>query len=214
MPSLIASIAIEKPEVAQPLRKVSFVFALIRSLCPALALVQLGDSAMKTPVLFAAFLGLSTLAPLSLSAAQAPESQTTSESQAATAAAATADEKLDIARITHGLVLKDMGEAPWLSFVAATRQRFEDWSRDYGNSNNMKHFLDDKLLQLAPSVKSGKGSNLREFCKWMALYDAFNEPLPHFIADISEKDKRWIVQELSDFNWDRAARRIQEKSHA
>ena len=163
---------------------------------------------MKTHLLLALFVGLSAAPLASILATEAPQSQSVSEGQPLSAAV---PEKMDIANITHGLVLKDLGEAQWSSFVSKTRQRYEEWCHD-NDSSNMKHFLDDKLLELAPSVKSGKGSSLRDFCKWMALYDAFNEPLPHYIADISEKDKRWIVQELSDFNWDRAARRIQEKS--
>jgi hypothetical protein len=120
-------------------------------------------------------------------------------------------EKLDIAAITHSLVLQDIGDEAWTSFVSKARKRFEEWSREYDN-NNVKQFLDDKLLALAPGVKSGKGARLREFCKWMALYNEFSEPLPHYISDISDDDKRWIANVLSDFDWDRAALTIKEKA--
>ena len=138
----------------------------------------------------------------------ASASETATENQSV---AVVIPEKLNVAKLSHSLLIRDMGDAAWTDFVSKTRSRYKEWSREYDN-DNVKHFLDDKLITLAPRVTSGKGASLREFCKWMALYDVFSEPLPHYISDISEKDKRWIMNELSDFDWDRAALRIKEKA--
>jgi hypothetical protein len=125
---------------------------------------------------------------------------------------ATVEEReLNIAEITYNLVTKDLGEAEWKRFVSGAESRFKSWSEEY-DSNNMKRFLDDRLIVLAPRVTSGKGEHLKEFCKWLALYNVFYEQLPRYIRDISSEDKKWIANELADFNWDRCAQKIKEKA--
>jgi hypothetical protein len=120
-------------------------------------------------------------------------------------------EPLDISHITFNLITKDMGESEWQKFVSKVELRFKDWSREYDN-NNRKQFLDDRLIALATGVQSGKGPALREFCQWLALYKVFAEPIPRYIRDLSEEDKRWIRDELQDFDWNRVALKIKENA--
>jgi hypothetical protein len=117
--------------------------------------------------------------------------------------------ELNIAVITYDLVTRDMGQAEWDSFVKKVQSRFRDWSQEYDN-NNLKQFLDDRLLELAPSVTSGKGHSLKEFCKWIALYNVYSEQLPRYIRDVPDSDKLWIQRELADFDWNRTALKIKE----
>jgi hypothetical protein len=119
--------------------------------------------------------------------------------------------ELNISEITYNLVTKDMGDVEWQKFVTGAKSRFNSWAEEY-DSTNLKRFLDDRLITLAPRVTSGKGEHLKEFCKWLALYNVFVEPLPRYIRDISSEDKKWIERELSDFNWDRCAQKIKEKA--
>ena len=120
-------------------------------------------------------------------------------------------EPINIAEVCHKLIVEHMGKPGWESFVLKAQKRYSDYAREYDVSD-IKRFLDDKLLQLAPSVKSGKGAALREFVSWLALYDFFAEPLPGYIRDIAEEDKAWIADQLQDFNWERVAQNIKEKS--
>jgi len=124
-------------------------------------------------------------------------------------AGALPSQDLNIAVITYNLVTHDMGHAEWDTFVKKVQARFKDWSHEYDN-NNMKQFLDDRLIELAPSVTSGKGKSLKEFCQWLALYNVYSEQLPSYIRDIPDDDKRWIQTELADFNWNRTALKIKE----
>jgi len=117
---------------------------------------------------------------------------------------------IDIAEVCHRLVSQDMGEKVWHAFIQKAQSRFKDFSREYDTAD-IKRFLDDRLLQLAPGVKSGKGSSVKEFCSWLALYDLFSEPIPRYIQEISQTDKAWIAEQLADFNWERTAMRIKEK---
>lgn len=120
-------------------------------------------------------------------------------------------EPLDISHITFSLITRDMGESEWQKFVKKVQVRFNDWSQEYDN-NNVKQFLDDRLIALAPGVQSGKGAALREFCQWLALYKVFSEQIPRYIRDLSEDDKRWIRDELQDFDWNRVALKIKENA--
>ncbi|HYF49313.1 MAG TPA: hypothetical protein VEJ63_07905 [Planctomycetota bacterium] len=120
-------------------------------------------------------------------------------------------EELNIAEITHDLVTRDMGNDEWHKFVQKVHNRFEDWSREFDNGN-LKQFLDDRLIALAPTVTNGKGETLREFCRWLALYKVFSEPLPRYIRDISDEDKLWIKNTLADFDWEGAALKIKENA--
>ncbi|HYG75602.1 MAG TPA: hypothetical protein VEK08_11415 [Planctomycetota bacterium] len=119
-------------------------------------------------------------------------------------------EAVDIAAVCHKVISAQMGEKDWHAFVLKAQARFKDWSREYDTSD-VKRFLDDKLLQLAPSVQSGKGTAVRDFCSWLALYDFFYEPVPKYIDDIGRDDKAWIAEQLSDLDWDRIASRIRER---
>ncbi len=120
---------------------------------------------------------------------------------------------LNIAEITYKLVLEDMGESEWLEFVNKARTRFGHWSTEFDN-NNMKQFLDDRLLALAPRVTSGKGAALCEFCQWLALYHLFGELPPSYIRDIPDRDKEWIQEILSKFDWNSAAKQIRAKARS
>jgi len=104
-------------------------------------------------------------------------------------------EELNIAEITHDLITREMGEPEFKMFVQKVNKRFKDWSHEYDN-NNLKQFLDDRLIALAPTVTSGKGKALRDFCQWLALYRVFSEPLPRYIQDISDEDKQRESQAL------------------
>jgi len=120
-------------------------------------------------------------------------------------------EELNIAEITHDLITREMGETEFQKFVAKTNERFKDWSREFDNGN-LKQFLDDRLIAMAPTVTSGKGEALRNFCQWLALYRVHSEPLPRYIREISDEDKLWIKTVLADFDWDGAALKIKENA--
>jgi hypothetical protein len=117
---------------------------------------------------------------------------------------------LNVSQICYEKVFKDLGEAEWNKFVMKAQNRYKDWSREYDISD-VKRFLDDKLIQLAPGVVSGKGSKLKEFACWLALYDFFYEPVPQYISEIDEEERRVFRKELQDFDWDRCALLIKEK---
>ncbi len=119
-------------------------------------------------------------------------------------------EELNISEITFNICTQDMG-AEWQKFVDTSKQRFKSWSIEYDNSS-MKQFLDDRLIALAPKVISGKGVDLKEFCKFLALYHVFCEQVPSYIRRINAEDRKWIQQELVDFNWDSCAKKIAEKA--
>ena len=117
---------------------------------------------------------------------------------------------MNVAQICYEKVYKDLGEAEWNKFVLKAENRFQDWSREF-DVHDIKRFLDDKLMQLAPGVVSGKGAKLKEFACWVALYNFFAEPVPSYIGDLSEDDRRTFHKELQDFDWNRMAEIIKEK---
>jgi hypothetical protein len=117
---------------------------------------------------------------------------------------------LNVSQICFQKVHKDLGEAEWNKFVLKAQNRYKDWSKEF-DVYDVKRFLDDKVMQLAPGVVSGKGAKLKEFACWVALYDFFLEPLPSYIGELSEDDRRTFHKELQDFDWDRCALIIKEK---
>jgi hypothetical protein len=120
--------------------------------------------------------------------------------------------ELNIAEVSYNIVVEDMGVQDWNLFVKSAEKRFNEWSEENNNTSNVKRFLDDQLIILAPRVTSGNANNLKDFCKWLALYNVFSEPLPRYIRDIKNADKKWIQAELADFNWARSAQRIKERA--
>jgi hypothetical protein len=152
---------------------------------------------------------LATLLTFTAAGAMAAMRESVKEEQPIEVSAPASHAELNIAVITYDLVTRDMGQAEWDSFVKKVQSRFQDWSHEYDN-NNLKQFLDDRLLELAPSVTSGKGHSLKEFCKWIALYNVYSEQLPRYIRDVPDSDKLWIQRELADFDWNRTALKIKE----
>jgi hypothetical protein len=117
---------------------------------------------------------------------------------------------LNVAQICFQKVHKDLGESEWNKFVMKAQNRYKDWSTEF-DVHDVKRFLDDRLMQLAPGVVSGKGAKLKEFACWVALYDFFVEPLPSYIGELSEDDRRTFHNELQNFDWDRCALIIKGK---
>jgi hypothetical protein len=117
---------------------------------------------------------------------------------------------MDVAKAAYQAVHREIGDIEWSKFVIKAQRRYSDYAKDYDNCD-IKRFLDDKLIMLAPGVISGKGEKLREFAHWLALYDFFAEPVPHYIADIPEQDRADFEREMQKLDWDRMAKMIKEK---
>jgi hypothetical protein len=112
--------------------------------------------------------------------------------------------------IAHDLITRDMKPDEWQQFVKKTAKSYESWINDYPDGN-LKRFLDDKLLEIAPGVLGGSAKALKKMCAWVALYLEFREPPPSYISDISEKYRADIEDEMKDFSWERAAQKIKNR---
>jgi hypothetical protein len=117
---------------------------------------------------------------------------------------------MDVARAAYEAVHREIGDIEWSKFVIKAQRRYNDFAKDY-DTCDIKRFLDDKLIMLAPGVISGKGERLREFAHWLALYDFFAEPVPHYIADLSDQDRADFEREMQKLDWARMAKMIKEK---
>ncbi|MBE7464796.1 MAG: hypothetical protein HS116_15075 [Planctomycetes bacterium] len=129
----------------------------------------------------------------------------------ALAAGLVAGGEYDVPGIAYGMMRHDLDDARWSAFCTANLKWFETWQRD-NPSGNFKRFLDDKLLERAPGVLSGKTENLQKFIYWLALYHEFREPPPWYIRLMARKHGAEFADLLDDFSWDRFAARVQGKA--
>ena len=116
----------------------------------------------------------------------------------------------DMVEIAYDLMQKEMKPDEWKSYVKNANSRFESWCHDYPDGD-IKRYLDDKLLELAPSVLSGSVKALKRMVFWVALYKEYKEPAPAYIREISEKYRKDMDEELANFSWERAAEKIKNR---
>jgi hypothetical protein len=116
----------------------------------------------------------------------------------------------DIVDIAFELKDKEMKAEEWQDFVKATKTKYETWVNDY-EDGNLKRYLDDKLLQIAPGVMGGNVKALKNMTFWVALYREFNEPPPNYLAEVSVKYQKELDDALKDFSWERTAEMIKNR---
>ena len=97
----------------------------------------------------------------------------------------------------------------WKTFLKKTQSRFETWEHD-NQTGDMNQFLNDKLLEIAPSVKGGDVKALKKFVFWLALYYEFKQLPPSYIREVKPEYRKEIDQFMSDLNWERAAEIIKD----
>jgi len=116
----------------------------------------------------------------------------------------------DIVDIAFELKDKEMKADEWQKFVKTTKSKYESWVNDY-QDGNLKRYLDDKLLEIAPSVMGGNVKALKKMTFWVALYREFDEPPPGYLAEVATKYQKDLDEALKDFTWERAAEMIKNR---
>ena len=111
---------------------------------------------------------------------------------------------LDVAVTAYDLARKDMTPAQWDQYVENAQARFSNWHQDaaLGDANR---FLNDEMLNLGFSARSGKTKDLKRAVYWLALYRVFNAQPPSYLLDAAAKYRRELDELLSDFSWQKAA---------
>ncbi|MCZ7648481.1 MAG: hypothetical protein M5U26_25010 [Planctomycetota bacterium] len=116
----------------------------------------------------------------------------------------------DVPGTAWNMMRTDLDERAWRAYVAKALDHFETWSRD-NPTGNFKRYLDDKLLERAPGVLSGKIENLQSFIYWLALYAEYREPPPWYIRMMARKHGREFENLLADFSWEKFSAQIHGK---
>lgn len=122
-------------------------------------------------------------------------------------ATASAREFCDIA---HELAQKELGEPGWKQYIVSTKKKFETWSQDNDNAD-IKRYLDDKVLEWAPTVLRGNVKALKTMVCLVALYKEFQEPPLAKLSNIMMAHEKDLEDLLADFSWDKAAARIKDR---
>jgi hypothetical protein len=123
------------------------------------------------------------------------------------AVSASAREFCDIA---HELAQKELGEPGWKQYIVSTKKKFETWSQDNDNGD-MKRYLDDKVVEWAPTVLRGNVKALKTMVCLIALYKEFQEPPLNKLSTIMMAHEKDLEDLLTDFSWDKAAARIKDR---
>ena len=105
---------------------------------------------------------------------------------------------------------KDMKPEDWKKFLKKTNDHFETW-RDDNGGGDWKDYLDNQLICIAPSVKSGDVKVLKKFMCWMGLYHVHNEPAPWYVRDLSYENRAAFKQVFQDFSWERLSAMVKNK---
>lgn len=116
----------------------------------------------------------------------------------------------EIADIAYELAKKEMKGDEWTKFVQTTKKKYETWSADNGDAS-LKHYLDDKLVEMAPGVLNGNVKALKKLVTWVALYKEFNEPAHSQLEDLAFAHEKDFDELLKDFSWERAAEAIKNR---
>jgi hypothetical protein len=116
----------------------------------------------------------------------------------------------DIVDIACELSSKEMKPAEWNQYVKSANAKFQTWISD-NPDGNIKRYLDDKLIEIAPAVIGGNVKALKKMTLWTALYREFNEPAPEYLQEIATKYQKDLDEVLVDFTWEKAAERIKNR---
>jgi len=119
------------------------------------------------------------------------------------------DDVKSFQEIAYDVAQKEMKPEEWKTFLKKTQSRFETWEHD-NQTGDMNQFLNDKLLEIAPSVKGGDVKALKKFVFWLALYYEFKQLPPSYIREVKPEYRKEIDQFMSDLNWERAAEIIKD----
>jgi hypothetical protein len=111
--------------------------------------------------------------------------------------------------IAYNITQKEMKSEEWKAFLKKTKDRFATWESD-NHGGDINQFLNDKLLEIAPSVKGGNIKALKNFVFWLALYHEFKQLPPEYIREVKPEYRQEIEGFLNDMNWERAAQMIKD----
>ena len=110
----------------------------------------------------------------------------------------------------YEVTLKDMTPEEWKKFLKKTNDFYETW-RDDNMGGDMKDFLDNQLICIAPGVKSGEIKTLKKVMCWMGLYHHFHEPLPWYIRDLAYENRQAFKRLFQDFSWEKCSQMVKGK---
>jgi hypothetical protein len=116
----------------------------------------------------------------------------------------------EISEIAYELAHKEMSADEWARYVRNVKTKYETWINDNGDGN-LKRYLDDKTLELAPGILRGNVKALKSMVYWVALYHEFSEPPPNRLSEGMMAHEKELEELLEDFSWERAAAKIKER---
>jgi len=120
------------------------------------------------------------------------------------------DEARTFQQIAYDITIKDLKPEEWNKFCKKAKDRYEQWSKDNQGSGDLNQFLNDKLLEIAPSVKGGKIEALKKFVYWLALYQQYNQLPPEYIREVKPEYRDQLDTLLQNFQWETLANMIKD----
>jgi hypothetical protein len=117
----------------------------------------------------------------------------------------------DIEDIAYEIAQKEMKPGDWAKYVKSAKSRYETWSND-NDGGSVKRYLDDKLVEQAPSALGGEIKNVKKMVFWVALYKEFGEPAHSRLRELAVTYEADLDDLMSNFSWEKAASIIKNRN--
>ena len=120
---------------------------------------------------------------------------------------ASAAEPWDPRAFAAKITREDLGEASYKKYLSEAKKRFEEYMRDVPNSD-VESFLNDRLANKANEV--GDLTSLKKFVAWLALYSAWDIPLPPKASQALLRREDDLRKLSESFSWEKLWELTQE----
>jgi hypothetical protein len=113
----------------------------------------------------------------------------------------------DLSDVAYDIALQ---EAPkeFAVFKKSMLSQYATWEKDRPDGS-FKNFLDERLLQIIPAIRSKRKKNsernIKKIFFWLAMYADSQEPIPEYLAKATPEVIADFDNLRVDFNWKKLA---------
>jgi len=116
----------------------------------------------------------------------------------------------DLVQAAYDIARKDLSDEDWKKYIRKTDSSYETWQNDTPDGD-LNRYLNDKLIEIAPSVRNGEIKALKRAMYWLALYKHYECQPPWYVRDVATQYRRALNALLRDFSWERASELIKRE---